>query len=80
MLPSDRADLKLFFLVYHINLDYFCYAGVSAIASISVWLLLSVCDRPARYIYRLCCAGRIELPKNAFYFLQRCSEYDRTFD
>ena len=45
MLPSEPADLKLFFLVYHMDLDYFCCPGVSAIWSISVLLLLSLCER-----------------------------------
>ena len=45
MLPSEPADLKLFFLLYHMDLDYFCCPGVSAIGSISVVLLLSLYDR-----------------------------------
>jgi len=45
LLPSEPADLKLFFLLYHMDLDYFCCPGVSAIWNISVLLLLSLCER-----------------------------------
>jgi hypothetical protein len=48
LLPSERGDLKLFFLVYHINLHDFCYPGVSAIlssASFANGLLIESCEK-----------------------------------